>query len=236
MDDLEFRKQASIDPENQTSDFLEKIKQHPASRRFVSQQQEFNQKLIDTLEFQTPENLADRIILAQQLLQHRSKRQIQQRWLTVGIAAAITGIVLTLYLQFFQTTNSQLLQQQIIQHFHQDTHALDVTMHVPKNHIDTMLASYGGKLTGPIGHVSYLGHCIIGKQTGLHLVLATAQAKVTVIILPSQFIKQTYPLSDGQMSGIIYPSKKGSIAIMSEYPDTIPNTRQHIDRNLNWII
>ena len=126
--------------------------------------------------------------------------------------------------------------QHIISHVYHDTHALDVVMDVPKNQIDSLLASYGGKLNGPIGQVSFLGHCIIGDQTGIHMVLNTPNSKVTVFILPAQAIDQLHLLEDKMLRGILYPSEKGSIAILSEYAESIEQARQTIDQNLNWII
>ena len=237
MDDLEFRKHAIINPESQEPDFLEKKNQSVANCRFVSEQLEFNHQLTNALHIQTPENLADRIILSQQLSQHKQQLQRKRQWLISGLVASIAALIFFVQVFFLQSSDHQhLLQQQIISHIYHDTHALDVTMEIPKNHIDTMLASYGGKLNGPIGHVSFLGHCIIGDQTGIHLVLNTISGKVTVFILPTQAIDKLHPLQDKMLRGVLYPTDKGSIAILSEHADSIDQTRQTIDQNLNWII
>lgn len=236
MDDLEFRKSAIINPENQNPDFLKKIQQSHANSRFVSDQLEFNHKLIRSLHITTPENLSDRILLNQQLSQHQSQHQHKRFIFFTGIAAALVAVSLTLNWMLPKTANNLLLQQQLIQHYHQDTHALDVTMNVPKNSIDTLLASYGGKLAGPIGQVTFLGHCIIGEQTGIHMVLNTVNGKVTIMLLPAQLVDQSHLFSELQLNAIIYPSQKGSIAIFAEQPEAIVQTRQQLDRNLNWII
>lgn len=240
MDDLEFRKNAVIDPGNKEPEFLEKIRQNSNNRRFVKKQQAFNQKLQDTLEISTPDNLTDRIILAQQLSHHKlhnnQKRQKQWRnWLGGSIAASLI-MAFSLNQLLPDTLNSVLLAQDVIHHFQDDTHALNVNMSVPKTNIDTMLASYGGKLNGPVGQVTFLGHCIVGGHTGIHMVLKTSQGLVTVFLLPTQSINEPHLLNEGLLSGVLYPSQKGSIAIVSETPDIIEHTRQQIDQNLNWII
>ena len=240
MDDLEFRKSATIDPDNQDPEFLKKKQQSQYNHRFVNDQQTFNQELLETLTIPAPENLTDRIILTQQLLQHKQqrlkKRQRQWRnWLTGSVAAAII-ITFSVHLLTPATINAAQLAQSVINHVHDDTHALNVRMDVPKSSIDTMLASYGGKLKGPIGQVSFLGHCIVGGHTGIHMVLNTPQGLVTVILLPNQSINQPSLLTDSQYSGILYPSEKGSIAIIAEHKKSIEDTRQNINQNLNWII
>jgi len=236
VDDLEFRKNATIDPGDQRPEFLGKIKQSLFNRRFVEEQLAFEQQLENTLDVSPPENLTDRLILSQQLSQHKLQRKQQhQTWLFSTIAASLV-LAVSLFFLLPETINSSQLAQQIITHVHNDTHALNVNMDVPKNKIDTMLASYGGKLDGPIGKVSFLGLCIIGEQTGVHMVLNTGQNLVTVIILPTQRIDNSHPLNDTEFSGLVYPSQKGSIAIISEHAESIEQTRRQIDRNLNWLI
>ncbi len=77
---------------------------------------------------------------------------------------------------------------------------------------------------------------VVGGHTGVHLVLNTPQGQITVLILPTQPINHAYPLHDQQISGIVYPSKKGSIAILTEHTEVISSTRQRLDSSLNWII
>ena len=240
MDDLEFRKSATINPDNQDPEFLKKKYQTQNNTRFANEQQTFNQELINALTIAAPGNLSHRIILNQQLsehkLQRRKKHQKQWRNWFLGSVAASLIIAFSIQLLIPVTINSAQLAQQVITHIHDDTHALDVHMDVPKSSIDTMLASYGGKLNGPIGKVSYLGHCIVGGHTGIHMVLNTTQGLVTVILLPGQAIKQPSLIADSQFKGVLYPSQKGSIAIVAEHANAIEDTRQKINQNLNWII
>jgi len=240
VDDLEFRKSATIDPDNHDPEFLKKKYQTQHNTRFADEQQAFNQVLLNTLTITTPDNLSERIILNQQLsehkLQRRKKHQKQWRNWLVGSVAASLIIAFSIQLLIPATVDSEQLAQQVISHVHEDTHALNVRMDVPKSSIDTMLASYGGKLNGPIGKVSFLGHCIVGGHTGIHMVLNTSQGLVTVILLPTQAIDQSSLLADHQFNGIVYPSQKGSIAIIADHAQSIKDTRQKINQNLNWII
>ena len=246
MDDLEFRKRAIIDPHDQTAEFLEKTRQSNNNQKLVEQQRHFDQQLSETLRINTPDNLAERIILNQQLAEHKASHQHirqktrQRKWFMGSIAASIFAITLSFILWPAlwtpATIDGNQLAEQVLSHYYQDTHALNVDMNVAKNNIDTMLASYGGKLNDPIGQVAFLGHCIVGGHTGVHLVLNTPQGQVTVLILPTQPINHTYPLHDQQISGIVYPSKKGSIAILTEHAEVISSTRQRLDSSLNWII
>lgn len=240
MDDLEFRKKAITEPDSQDQDFLAKSRQTPNNRRFVRQQKLFNQQLLAAVAIPPPENLSERIILTQQLAEHKvhcglKHRKQWRNWLGGSLAASL---IITLSLNFIlpETLNSSLLAQQVVEHINEDTHALNIHMDVPKSSIDTMLASYGGKLNGPIGQVYFLGHCIIGGHTGIHMVLNTARGLVTVFLLPTQRISNSINLEEPQLSGVLYPSAKGSIAIVAKQADAIEITRLMIDDNLNWII
>ena len=240
MDDLEFRRSATIDPDNQDPEFLQKKQQSQYNQHFVNDQQQFNQQLTDSLNISTPDNLADRLILSQQLGQHKqqSQQQYKQRrnWLMAGIAAVFIITFTSRLLLSPTIIESSQLAQQVITHIHDDTHALNVRMDIPKSSIDTMLASYGGKLSGPVGNVSFLGHCIVGGHTGIHLVLDTSYGLVTVLILPKQSINEAAVLADNSLKGILYPAQKGSIAIVAEHKQAIEITRDKINQNLNWII
>jgi len=220
---------------------LQKAHETGENRHFVEDQLDFQHTLTKTLRVNVPENLSERIILSQQLAEHNKTRQRQQRYrYATGVAATLVlalGVTLLLPAHFQLTENNpQQLTQQIITHMYEDTHALDVSMDVPKSSIDTMLASYGGKLSAPIGNVTFLGHCIVGKHTGIHLVLSTPQGPVTVIILPTDMINAEQQITDNQFKGIIYPSHKGSIAIISETAEPVADTRKKINQSLNWLI
>lgn len=236
MDDIEFRRNAVINPKTKHADFLHKTKQSRSNHEFVKQQIAFDQYLHKTLDIPVPDNLADRIILKQQLSLHQAHRTKRVRnWLAAGIAASVV-LVISIIVLLPKTLDSSLLNQQVINHVNSDTHALNVLMDVPKTAIDTMLASYGGRFNGPIGKVTYLGHCIIGDKTGLHLVLKTRQGLVTVMILPNQIIDSEYSLKTTDYQSLVYPSKKGSIAIIAEHSDSLRATQLTIDQNLNWIL
>ncbi|MCK5697878.1 MAG: DUF3379 family protein [Gammaproteobacteria bacterium] len=240
MDDLEFRKNATINPETQEPQFLQKQQQTSFNRQFVQEQQRFNQKLNQTLNVNIPENLAERLILNQQLNQHKQishkKRGIKRLLASV---ATIFIILLGSKLLFIPSgLNSEQLAQQVMTHIYEDTHALNVQveMGVPKSSIDTMLAPYGGKLKGPIGNVSFLGHCIVGGKTGVHIVLNTPKGLVTIILLPKQPINEVAKLVDNHYQGILYPTKKGSIAIIAEQSQLVTDTQLKIKQNLTWVI
>jgi len=240
VDDLEFRKKAIIEPGSQDPQFLHKKQQTSHNSRFVDEQMKFEQRLLDIVNIATPDNLSERIILTQQLSQHKQQQQNKRQHLWrnwfIGSVAASLLLTLSIYLLTPVTMNSNQLAQYVMSHVHDDTHALDVRMDVPKSSIDSMLASFGGKLDGPIGKVSFLGHCIVGGATGIHLVLNTPQGLVTVLLLPSQAINQASILADSHYRGVLYPSEKGSIAIIAEQQNLVDHTRERIDRNLNWII
>jgi hypothetical protein len=233
---------------NTVVNFLHKNKVIPTTHYTkYAESQKFDQTLQSTLNIPIADNLNQRIILAQQLSVHKNQQQFQhkfsqqysqKKWRNPLLSAGVILVLLAFGLNFMlpKTMNNAILAQEVIQHIYDDTHALDVQMNIPKTNIDTLLASYGGKLRGPIGQVSFLGHCIIGGHTGIHLVLRHATGFVTVLLLPSQTINQPIMINQPQFSGVLYSSQKGSISIVSEQADIINSTRRQINQNLQWVI
>lgn len=147
----------------------------------------------------------------------------------------------------------------ILEHLHEDSHALDTQRAISKVDVNTLLASMGGKLTNPIGHITYLSRCIVGKNTGLHLVVDKQNRQLSVLILPAETLAAEKVFGDDFFKGVVFKSDKGVIAIISnEKPsidaldvapvlvkqskpqniaiDDILLIRQRVEKNLRWII
>jgi len=244
MDDLDFRRQAVIDPssnkEKLSKDFSDE------NRRFLLEQLNFEQQLYQAMQIPVPENLADKIILSQQ---GKEKSKASKKFgyaFAAAIAAVMVALIALFNINLNVNTDNEQLKTAVLTHLYEDSHALDTFQEYSKVDVNTMLASMGGKLSDPIGNVSYLGRCIIGKNMGLHLVVRTESELITVLLLPYEKISKPLVLFDQNYSGIIVPSSKGGIVILGDKPDQEVNRsnsrkakqiiQERIEKNLHWII
>lgn len=91
MDELKFRRQAYEDPRNQDPEFLEQMQATPEHQALVSELKRLDAKLSHALKVAVPEDLADKLILRQQLQQHHKQRR--QTGFLVAMAASVAFIV-----------------------------------------------------------------------------------------------------------------------------------------------
>ena len=263
MDDLEYRRQVVINPFDQKLDRDlkqdNKLHQHKGveNQAFVAEQQVFEQQLRDTLNVQVPENLAEKILFKQVSNNppSSSKFRFKSAYMMAATFSCVAIILILLFNSawFSQTQQANQhtpnLPQAVLEHMHEDSHALDTRREFSKVDVNTILASMGGKLSDPIGNISYLSRCIMGKNMGLHLVVQTESGLVTVLILPDENIAESIKIADRYFSGVIIPSRKGGIAIIGEKPENgkyapsdskqNKNTdiiRQRVEKNLHWVI
>jgi|GEM_PF-2404336 len=253
MDDLEFRRQAIINPFELNKDLSKKLnkgsKQNNLesvdNKRLLEEQLEFEQQLQSTLDIPVPDNLAEKILFSQ-VTSNADKNKHKRYYV---FAAVVAMVVLSGFLLFdyekFNNHNTPNLSEAVLNHIYEDSHALDTYREYSKVDVNTALASMGGKLAGPIGNISYLSRCIMGKNIGLHMVVRTQTGLVTVLLLPHEVVSQGSYLADDNYSGFIFPSKKGAVVIIGDKNDKIKNhsersnkdiIRERVEKNLRWII
>lgn len=75
MDELKFRRQAYEDPHNQDADFLAQINAKPENQALINELKNLDAKLSNALKVDVAEDLADKLILRQQLQQHHKQRR-----------------------------------------------------------------------------------------------------------------------------------------------------------------
>lgn len=75
MDELKFRRQAYEDPHNQDADFLAQINAKSENQALINELKNLDAKLSNALKVDVAEDLADKLILRQQLQQHHKQRR-----------------------------------------------------------------------------------------------------------------------------------------------------------------
>lgn len=68
MDELEFRRNAMIQPHDQLPDFLKAAEASQANRNYLDEMKQFDRSLKRTMQVEVPTGLAERILLRQAML------------------------------------------------------------------------------------------------------------------------------------------------------------------------
>ena len=185
MDDLQFRRQAYGDPNNQTDDFLAHMAERPDEAKLVKDLKEFDRKLTKALNIDVPDGLADKLILRQQLSQHQqSKKHTRYMMAMVASVAFVIGISFSL-LRFTPVD----LAENALAHVYHEAKALQIEQNIGFHDVNFKLASMNGlsesKFIQQPGRVFYTSYCDFQGVKSLHIVMAdeTGQ-KVTLFIIP----------------------------------------------------
>ena len=231
MDDLEFRRRAYAEPNNDDTDFVSKKNESPENRRFVEELQAFDQRLHDTLHVEPPEGLAERIKLNQALGAHRYNRARYR--MLLSLAASIV-LVIGMTLGFVQFMPRDDLSGKLLTHVYDELHHLQDDFDYSLDNTNQVLAAQGIQLSKAVGRVRYVGKCEIDRQEGVHMVLQGRHGPVTVMMMPGRNIDEPMTVLDQRFHGSIEPLSSGSVAIIAEKNESIDELRQNLKDSLQW--
>lgn len=258
MDELEFRRRLIVNPQEVAQQSTQDKDNNKDKQPLIDEQLEFEEQLKQTLDIPAPTHLAEKIILKQIKSQPKVLPRFGIHWVYIFSPIAFMLIAIVGLMVHYQVSGvgdaGNRVQNQptldlkaaVVEHLYEDSHALDTFKAYSKVDINTVLATMGGKLSDPIGNVSYLSRCIVGKNLGLHMVIQGQSGLVTVLLLPSESIAGKTHFSDDNFMGIMLPSQKGVVVIVSEKKDIQMESpqgpsqqeiiRERVEKNLHWII
>ncbi|PSU28517.1 DUF3379 domain-containing protein [Photobacterium lutimaris] len=237
MDDLEFRRRLLADPFDNSPDLAEARNVSIANRKLSDELQQLDNKLELAMKVDVPDDLADRILFHQSG-QPRSK-SIKPRTL-VALAASVAfafGLFIGQYNQGLSTSNPQLEIAQIaMEHVRAEAPFIDgIDESVTLSQVNAKLTPFGSNFNAIPGHVYYVNHCGFGDQNALHMVMDTAQGKVTVFIVPEQSPDMTQ-FDDQSMQGVIMPVRNASLIVVGGKGQDISPVANSLRNELNWEI
>ncbi|UJF23179.1 DUF3379 domain-containing protein [Shewanella sp. OMA3-2] len=187
MDDLQFRRQAYGDPNNQSDDFLQHIVNNSDDAKLVKELKALDVRLTQALNIAVPDDLADKLILRQQLNQHQ-QTQKRTRYL-IAMAASIAFVVGVSFSMLRFTPID--LSENALAHVYHETKALQMEQNIGFNDVNFKLASLSGlqqsKFIQQPGRVFFTAYCDFQGVQSLHLVMQDENGhKVTLFIVPAE--------------------------------------------------
>ena len=208
MNCIDLRRDVLAQPLRLAPEAQQHVMECAACRAFVERQRELEAELHDALSVSVPDGLADRVLVAHGI----RRRRAPWAWAiaaTLLLTAGLAGIGRPLL-------SGRALAGEAIAHVHEEPQALRIVERQPPELLARELASQGVKLASAIGQVTYATLCPMASGKALHLVVATADGPVTLLLLPSDETRRRRTLveSDG-MVAVAMPAARGSIAIVA---------------------
>jgi hypothetical protein len=208
MNCIDFRREALAQPLRLAPAAGEHAAGCDACGPFLERLREQEAELYQALCVPVPDGLADRILVSQGL---RGRRR---PWLW-AIAATFVLTFLVGLLARPLLTGRELAGEALAHVAHEPQSFGLVSRHAP-DLLPKALAAQGASLARNVGAVTYATLCPMEAARAHHLVLATPEGPVTLLLLPDDPVRRSRTVveRDG-MTAISLPASRGSIAIVA---------------------
>ncbi len=218
MNCLDVCRLLATDPEH----LNQKIEQHLQSctqcTAYALQQKEFNQGLQQVMKIDVPSGLKARILLRQSIEKQNKKRFSNRGFFAIAASLLVTmGIGLTVVL--FQA--APLLESVVLAHIKNEVKHLSEVKEINHRSLNNMLSGIQLSVVNKPVKMTYAGTCNIRKQSGAHFIVQGEHGRVTILIMPGEFVSNIKRLSDPRFNGYIYPTSYGSMAVVGESKENL---------------
>lgn len=229
MDELKFRRQAYEAPNNQDPEFLLQMHEKIEYLTLVNELKNLDIKLTNALKVDVPEELADKLILRQQLQQYHKQRR--QTGFLVAMAASI-AFVIGVSFSLLRLGPVDLAEQALAHVYHEEM-ALRLDQNVNVSQLNAQLATLKNvghaKFIEQPGKVYFTSICDFQGVKSLHLVLQGKQGKVTLFIVPLEnrlWLNQTF--ADTKYQGMGFETANAFILLVAETQADLGFVKQEI--------
>ena len=160
-------------------------------------------------------------------------RRIFRPWLavaaTVVIAAAVGFRMLGPELQ------AESLQDQILAHMDHDSSGIVVTSTpVPDQRLSAVVPGNIARMDHSAGLITFARSCPINGKSVPHLVIQGESGPVTILLMPEEFVAEASSITGENISGIILPVGKGSIAIIGNSGERLDKIQKSVVDSVTW--
>ena len=229
MNCLEFRRHKLAAPKDMVAEAREHESACPGCAEFVRKANQFERELAMAIAVPVPENLAERVLLS-----HGLKQGYRAR--VMGIAASLLLVTaLTFSAGYYASAPSAYVLNESIKHVQGEPAAMTAHQVVNRGDMEQALARSGATLVADVSTtVSYLHDCPVPGGYGKHIVLQTAQGKVTVITMPNQRVMRKGTLESGGLIAAVMPAGRGSFAIIAPSRVSLAAAEQTLQQYISW--
>lgn len=259
MDELEFRRNAMIQPNDQQPDFLKAAEASQANRNYLDEMKQFDRSLKRAMQVEVPAGLAERILLRQAMLQDSDTPDDRQQfrplgtapvkirastsWRQIALAASVAFLLgmSTRWISLPETTPTALsLAQVAMAHVYGEAPFIQgIDERVNLQSINAKLEMYGATLKEMDGlKVTYVNHCSFYQGPALHMVIRGEMGPVTLFIVPKHvpLTLQQANFADGTLKGEIVRLKGANMVLIGEMKEPLAPVVSALQSQLQWAI
>ncbi|TNJ23194.1 hypothetical protein CF111_10280 [Aeromonas sobria] len=257
MDELEFRRNAMIQPNDQQPDFLETADASQANRHYLDEMKQFDRTLKRAMQVDVPAGLAERILLKQAMLQDMPDDNIhplnsatilasdrtQSPWRQIAMAASVAFLLgmSTRWISLPEATpTARSLAQVAMAHVYDEAPFIQGTdERVNLHSINSKMEKYGATLSEMNGlNVTYANHCSFYQGPALHMVIQGKMGPITLFLVPKHvpLTLQQASFEDGTLKGEIVQLKGANMVLIGEMKEPLAPVATALQSRLHWAI
>lgn len=257
MDELEFRRNAMIQPNDQQPDFLETADASQANRHYLDEMKQFDRTLKRAMQVDVPAGLAERILLKQAMLQDTPDDNIhplnsattlasdrtQSPWRQIAMAASVAFLLgmSTRWISLPEATpTARSLAQVAMAHVYEEAPFIQGTdERVNLHSINSKMEKYGATLSEMNGlNVTYANHCSFYQGPALHMVIQGKMGPITLFLVPKHvpLTLQQASFEDGTLKGEIVQLKGANMVLIGEMKESLAPVATVLQSRLHWAI
>ena len=257
MDELEFRRNAMIQPNDQQPDFLETADASQANRHYLDEMKQFDRTLKGAMQVDVPAGLAERILLKQAMLQDMPDDKIHplnsattlasdrtpSPWRQIAMAASVAFLLgmSTRWISLPEATpTARSLAQVAMAHVYDEAPFIQGTdERVNLHSINSKMEKYGATLSEMNGlNVTYANHCSFYQGPALHMVIQGKMGPITLFLLPKHvpLTLQQASFEDGTLKGEIVQLKGANMVLIGEMKEPLAPVATALQSRLHWAI
>ncbi|WP_303843760.1 DUF3379 family protein [Aeromonas sobria] len=257
MDELEFRRNAMIQPNDQQPDFLETADASQANRHYLDEMKQFDRTLKRAMQVDVPAGLAERILLKQAMLQDTPDDNIhplnrattlasdrtQSPWRQIAMAASVAFLLgmSTRWISLPEATpTARSLAQVAMAHVYDEAPFIQGTdERVNLHSINSKMEKYGATLSEMNGlNVTYANHCSFYQGPALHMVIQGKMGPITLFLVPKHvpLTLQQASFEDGTLKGEIVQLKGANMVLIGEMKELLDPVATALQSRLQWAI
>lgn len=259
MDELEFRRNAMIQPNDQQPDFLKTAETSQANRNYLDEMKQFDRTLKHAMQVEVPAGLAERILLRQAMLQDSDapddmppsrplgtapvKIRPSTSWRQIALAASVAFLLgmSTRWITLPESTPAALsLAQVAMAHVYGEESFIEgIDEQINLHNINAKMEKYGVTLSGMDGlKVTYVNHCAFYQGPALHMVIQGKMGPITLFVVPKHvpLTLQQAHFEDGTLKGEIVQLKGANMVLIGEMKEPLAPVANALQSRLQWDI
>ncbi len=248
MDDLEFRRSAFADPQNQDPEFLAAAQSSPERTALLLQLQALDARVSAAARsVPVPSGLADRLKALEEpaandaVVENKSKAR---RYIAVAASLVVAiGLILSPGLITARPSASDLkFHDEVIGHVYREVARYDTKREDASIvQINSVLEEAGGHLRNEERikqmHIKFANGCNIASNSkGAHIVLDGEKGSVSVMVVHNSPVTTTFNVNDSRFAGKIIPFGEGNLIIVGEKDEPLDKYQAMISEAFEWSI